>query len=1171
MQQPADVGRRLIEKYFEGNPLHITQHHIESYNAFVERGIPAAVASIPIVVVRNDESGQKRHRIVITLKDVTVAKPVYCEPDGRVKPLYPNDARVKNLSYTADVFANVNVEYVDERKKTSKTVAFPEVRIGAIPVMLGSRVCVLEGMPAAVRREMGESSFDQGGFFISNGKEKVIISQEQIAGNRPFITQDDGGKDGEAGSNHHFSWKAIIRSQAPNDTFPKTNQFNVYNSSLYEGRRKNCIVLRLKDIGTEIPIFWAFRALGVESDHRILQLIVGDVSAPANAPLLSFLYPSVVDGHSEGLFTRQAVEEHLKAYVRYKNVQHVRGIFSDDFLRNARGSTRAKAMLLGMIINKIVRTAMGLLPVKSRDSFVHKRVYPSGLLLSNLFRDLYNQFRRHVRGDVEGMYLKGGWGARDDLTGLIRANELDRIFDASIIQGGFDASMRGRWGAGASVLDNDGIVQDLNRVSFAAYISSMRRLNTPMDRSIKLVEPRRVQGSQWGVVCPAQSPDGKSIGLDKHLSALAIITPPVDVRPLLQCLVDLGCRPIADIGVEEMHGVEVTRVYLNNDLFGIHADPTTLVRTVRLYRRNGLVCAYMSVYNDSVSREVWISCEQGRVCRPLLIVEGGRLLLPRDLDKVSWADLLSPGRALDDSSYVPPREGLDLVAGQAAMELVDVEESNNIMCTMWPSEIAERASISFTHCEVHPSSVLSLYTNSIPFAHHNFSPRNVFSGQQGKQALGVYATNFASRMDALAYVLHAPQRPLVTTMYNRLMKGDDMPNGENLLIAVMCNSGYNQEDAVIVNRASVERGMFNLTYYHSSLEREDVQRMGSSKVVFANPHALQRAGISIKPNAESDSTIDERGMPRMNAHITEGDMMVGMVTAEGDKYADSSVIADKTVDGTIDRVLVFAGDEGLRRAKIRMRKVRQPMLGDKVASRHSQKGVIGMLVPPQDMPFTKDGLVPDMILNPHAFPSRMCVAHLLEALVSKACAVKGEIADGTVFDPVDIASYSRALAEAGMHSQGNEVMYDGRTGVQMQADIFFTPCYYFRLKHMVADKVNWRRHGPVSTTTRQPVRGRSAGGGLKIGDQEKETLLTNGLASFLGECYSTKCDGKLMTLDEDGQVAPAGRRVVQIPFTIKLLAQELASVGINTSILTGPRESGVSEFDFEETNEETRE
>lgn len=702
-----------------------------------------------------------------------------------------------------------------------------------------------------------------------------------------------------------------------------------------------------------------------------------------------------------------------------------------------------------------------------------------------------------------------------------------------------------------------------------SYVSHVRRVNTPIDRSIKLVEPHRLDTPQWGMMCPIESPDGGNIGLLKHMAVTCEITLESKREEVMLCLEDLDTIPLSKVDPLTIQGH--AKVHLNNNWIGIHKDPAALVQKMKSYRRSGVLNAFISVSWNIMENEVMVYSDSGRCCRPLLIANKFETMNTNEKD---WTNIVK-GYTYQ-YTYKPTSVNKELT--ESAMEYVDCFESNTIYAAMRHKDLDKER---HTHVEIHPCLHLSMYTNTIPLANHNQAPRNVFSGQQGKQALGIYATNFNHRIDTASYLLHYPQRALLSTKMAHYAHKNKMPNGENLIVAIATYTGYNQEDSVILNSSSVARGMFNVTAFKAIVESETINQNSGVSMLFDNPKRLKKEGESISYRYADWTKIDDNGFPIKNSHIEEDDCYLGMVTVQeqrvaGDDtdenmifsekatqkvYKDVSKIAKKTVSGVVDDVIHYPISDGLRQVKIRMRKFKVPELGDKMASTHGQKGVCGMVIPQEDMPYTKNGLVPDIIVNPHAFPSRMTIGHLIECVLAKLGCLQGSYIDGTPFEDHCIDDYYTMMERHGYQKHGDEIMYNGFTGEQIKTAIFIGPTFYQRLKHMVKDKINYRASGgPVELMTRQPTQGRANGGGLRIGEMETNAILAHGIIGFVKESLMERSDGYYKYVDSrtgedivynerDGYFDSLYAQKVEIPYSMKLLQQELEGMAINTKLL----------------------
>ena len=504
--------------------------------------------------------------------------------------------------------------------------------------------------------------------------------------------------------------------------------------------------------------------------------------------------------------------------------------------------------------------------------------------------------------------------------------------------------------------------------------------------------------------------------------------------------------------------------------------------------------------------------------------------------------------------------------------------------------------------------ILSPATNTFPLLNHNMGPRNVFALAQFKQALGTYSTAHHGRMDALAYVLHHPQRPIVSTRFADKLCNGQLAHGENVVVAVCIYSGYNMEDAIILNKDAAERGRFQASHYETHVYDEVDGEM--STFAFGNPTELIARGLEVSGAPRRYDALEADGIPRRNENVQEGDVVLGMIeTSRIDgTVVDRSVLATKKTAGVVDACTVhplplergFGKDSRgahARRCKIRTRSFRQPELGDKLASRFSQKGVVGMLLPAIDMPFSAStGITPDMIINPHGFPTRNTGAHVIECILGKAGVVSGSRYNVNSLeepraDPISTAM--QTLEELGFHKQGEDVLHNGRTGEQMQVAVYMGVNYYGRLKHMVADKMQVRSRGPVNAIHRQPVKTQGGSGGLRIGEMENNALISHGVASFIKESLVDRSDRTRLTIDAEegvtGHSLPlAGGRErseavpgsgvdagppefasIEIPYAMKLMQQELATMAIDMRLHLDPiEEDSAHEEDSDEEDED---
>jgi DNA-directed RNA polymerase II subunit RPB2 len=1195
---------QVIDRYFQDHMYPFTKHHLDSFREFLRSHIPNTIKTYnPITMIKYDDHDQVQLKVDVYVggKDtanIFIDRPVMFDNEGKHILLTPHEARLRNLTYQTNIFADLHVDFTkDDGTITSKT--FPRTLLGAIPIMTHSDPCVLHGQGSDVLRELNECIYDQGGYFIIDGKEKVIVSQERITTNRLFISslKDD----------QNFTHKAMIRCTGDTgeaSLIPRTVELYVvrnpdllYDQDVQQDMKgaKGAIYVSLPSVSGKIPLATLFRALGVESDRAIVEHILGDVNEQVPKQFFDFVRPSLVDKNARVVGSQEEALNFLKPRVFYQSLDHVKSIMVSDIFPNVPDSFGMKAKFLGYLVQQLMKVCLGIQPESDRDSYAFKRVDISGFLLAQLFQETYNKIRKTARDMLDREYYYGPWKNTGVIEDLIRPDNLHRLFQPVLLTETFTRSLKGMWGPKDQDPDQ-GMVQDLARISYIGFLSHLRRVNLPLDRSIKVTSPHRLHAQQWGVMCPFESPDGASIGYLKNLALLTHITFGTSPSLLEECLADLGVMPLANIDPKLCNSKDMVRVFINGNWFGMTNTPSRLLKMVRLYRRNGLINPFTSISWDIINNDIRIQCEAGRPCRPVFIVEDGEIVAAKG-KWVSWFDMifgsLLPQNKRNENhyysnEYISPytlpefygKSEEEIVAAlektKGCIEFIDIEETNTLYIAMWPKDITAF----HTHVEIHPSTAFSVVTNNIPLLNHNFAPRNVFYGSQSKQAVGIYTTNFTKRFDTMGYVQHYPQKPLVTTRNAHYTGNDRMPNGVNVIVAVATHTGFNQEDGLIINKTAIDRGLFQITAY-KSMSASEKKVSDSEYYMFGNPVKLRDSGHKVSGIKHANYEIlDENGFVTQESYIPRGQeaAVLGMVHVRKElkekrqgvlsehvvetSYRDVSEVTDVHHYGKIDKVFVV--NKGLgsseRICKIRFRKIRRPELGDKGCSRCAQKGVIGMILPAENMPFTKDGIIPDLIINAHAFPSRMTIAHLIECVFSKLCTLEGVIGDGTVFLPFDQNSMFERLGTHGFEKYGNEILYNGRTGEMINTEIFLGPTFYLRLKHMVTDKVHARGTGPKVMLTHQPTSGRSKAGGLRIGEMERDVVISHGMSQFVKESMMEKADKYKWAVCKHCGVlanyAPSRNiqeclgckshqlAVISTPYSFKLLIQELEAMGI---------------------------
>jgi len=1453
----------------------------------------------------------------------------------------------------------------EKGRSQRRTVILSKVYLGKFPIMLHSDFCVLKGLPRELRHTMGECRSDVGGYFIIQGLEKTVVTQEKFADNMLWVRKGKDTLDDEGNviSATEYLYSADIRSVSENVSKPIRN-LSVQIVAPTASYTNQQIVVNVPNVRKPVPLFVLFRALGIVTDKAIIELCLLDLDKYEH--MIDAFAPSVHDAGS--MMTQVLAIEYIASLTKGKRTEHALEILSDYFLPHI-GETNytEKAHYLGHMVFRLLSVSTGLENPTDRDNFKYKRLELVGSLMYDLFREYYNLQLKHIQVKFEERLLYSKILYEKDLPLLIQTFH-DEVFKTRVVEAGFKKAFKGNWGATANT-KRVGIVQDLNRLSFNTCLSHLRKTNLPMDAGSKLVEPRKLHCSQWGYIDPIDTPDGGNIGLHKSLAIMTHVTR--GGQGMREELVQWMREKIALKYVEECSPkmlATMTKVMVNGYWAGAILDPFDCVKKIKLFRRNALLPIFMSVTFEIKQNTVYIYTDAGRLSRPIFyrdeetntmsfeLKEAQKYLEGKDGD-IHWEALTTGLNAKRDGAQFDPYasriyELFELYTGvneetnprkierfmskKAPIDYLDCSESENALICLNAEQYVENPSKKYTHMEIHESLIFGNMCNLIVFPESNPPTRNSFSCGQSKQAVSLYHTNYQVRMDKTAVILNTGQTPLVKTRYLDHINHEENPYGVNAVVAIMCYTGYNVEDAVLINEGSLKRGLFRTTYYTTYQAHEETSKNIDTvtDIKFANIEA-EAGVVGTKPGYDY-SQLDQYGVIKEGTEVNDKTVLIGLTSSSsGDaKKVDGSKTTKKGQLGTVDKTFITEGEEGERIAKVRIREERVPNLGDKFAcalptqqvltqhgwvemrdidinihkvatldvngnmcyeypinkfayahdgylyhvknkrvqaictlnhklyvkkprgksyklieakdvfgktvrfqksmknvmpdvewmdlstkrykmddwlqllgmfisigsvnnsaiilwchkrrqidmnthiltklglkykheshdgyfalnkgehpeiykelqkssvgavnkmlpeyvwnfsqrqsiilmealmegdghtnkngfsrygtislelandisrlavhcgwsgtikvasehectrpqanphkitqkqtyykisiirkrnrpyinknkknknknedeeklvehrgnvyciemassnlyymrenflapsmlignSRAGQKGTVGLVIPEADMPFTKDGIRPDMIVNPHALPSRMTVGHLVETLMGKACSSLGGFGDGTAFlnKGSKIGVFGEMLPQLGYHSSGNDILYNGMTGEQIEVEVFFGPTYYMRLKHMVKDKINYRALGPRTALTKQPVHGRANDGGLRIGEMERDSVLAHGITGFLTEsmmergdkyhmavCNNTgmlaicnpaknlfmspladgpiqfvgSLDGKEMYIES---VTKFGRdfSVVSVPYTMKLLMQELQCANIQMRIIT---------------------
>lgn len=1168
----------IVYNYFRNTKNYLTNHHLDSFNNFIEEKIPQTFQQYnPQYIYKEFSKELNDYKYTTKIyyggkkgDEIFISKPVAFKED-KISQLYPNEARLRNLSYASSIFCNVYIEYTIKTSNDEDpevfTKSFEKVNIGKIPIMLQSHLCVTYGTTPELLKQMGECPYDQGGYFIIEGAEKVIVSHERKAENKLYIVKSSDGM---------YSYSAQIKS-VPNDSFKyaRTTAININETT-------DKITIRLPMIHAQIPLFVMFRLLGIRSDKEIIEHILYELDSKKAKLFMEHLRPSLEDS----VYVKDQITaiKYLTQLTQGTTTSHLLDNISTDLFPHVGENFTHKAFYLGYVVNKLLEVKLGIRDPTDRDSFEFKRVDLSGFLLANLFRESFKQLQRDIRIAIDSEYrFNSSEYQNSKFANIVNTANFNKVFNYNVITDAFTKSFKI-----GTILNKKGLIQSMNRLSWPGTMSHLRRINTLGD--MIMIGQRKLHGTQYGMICPAETPDGGNIGIKKHMSTMCQITFGCSPQPIIEMLEDLGVVPLEYVTPNYIFNK--VKVFVNGKWVGVHSQPLELFDTLQTYKRNALMNIFTSISFDYQNFEIQILTDGGRLCRPVAIVENQNSLLNDDHikkakeDKIKWEQLVH-GSTIDnfnkyDCSYKKPKEDLEILKkNRGCIEYLDVDEINGTMLANEPNDL-NNENVNYTHIELHPSLILGTLGFTLPYCNSSQAPRNVYGTGQTKQSVGMYASNFRNRMDGTSNVLSYPQKPLVSTKLSDYVFSNQLPTGMNAIVAIGCYSGYNQEDSIIINKTSIERGLFNgFNFKTFEAEEKYDSKDNVEHIIGKNPDESKLKKEYNYSQINSDGVVEE------GTFVNGNDILISKYIKNEDETFDDSVGLKADVDGVVDKVFIdYMNTHKHRICKVRISNKRNPALGDKFASRHGQKGTIGMVLRQEDMPFTKDGICPDLIVNPHAFPSRMTLGQFIEVIQGKVCCNMGFFADSTPFNHI----YSEDVAEmlekkCGFAKHGDEILYGGILGKQLETKIFIGPTYYQRLKHMVKDKVNSRSTGKYTLKNKQPPSGRAIGGGLRIGEMERDAILSHGMMGFLKESMFERSDKyEYHISDTSGMVAIANRDLnrfidpsasgpleydrslnllnynsqnaeivpIRVPYNTKMLTQECEAMGICMRLI--PRE-----------------
>ena len=1217
--------KEIVESYFEQRSL--VNHQLASYNDCIPSSdgmmsrMDRIVRNIRIGTdepVEDNDGGIIKldvldKEIVIRMKNIHLGRPTIKEANGAEHPATPMECRLRKLTYFSPVYLDFQI--IDEDEPTP--LVEERVHIGNLPIMVRSAQCNLHANHIShlcgdadrklsphtstedadrlkeLLRRAGEDPLDPGGYFIINGTERVLISMEDLAPNRVTVEKNK--------KYAHETEVAKIFSQKDGVRKP----LNI------EKRRDGMLMVKIPSAGTTpIPVVLLMRALGMENDKEIFAAIAGPVEA------MKYTVANINDVKDNEEYGVESTEEALqwlekkfaagqqKEY-REARIQNLLDKELLPHLGSSEDNREKKAIFLGRIVRQVLEMAITDRDPNDKDHYANKRVRLAGDLIEDLYRVSMQQLARDLKYQLERHHNR----KRE-----LRINACLRpdVLTQKIMH----ALATGNWVGGRS-----GVSQLLDRTTYLAALSHMRRVTSPLVRSQPHFEARDLHPTHWGRLCPNETPEGQNCGLVKNAAQMIDVSEEVaeaDVKELLR-----------EAGVDSSPAgwAEGSRIHVNGDIFGLHKNPTKLVNQFKRRRRQGRIRSEVSIRHDSENRDVFINTDRGRILRPLLVLDDGDLKLSKEsLENIrsgEWTfnDLVSNGvvewvdAEEEEDLLVAPRpfdlpmsspennrpinpanvEWLNLGEEQISHADLRVEvhmpngesvfEEFSVPLNYYQEDIdalrrkqkRKNLILVFTHVEIDPQLILGVCASLVPYPEHNSTPRVTGGTAMVKQSLGLPSANFRLRPDTRMHVMHYPQQSIVGTRAMKTTNFAQRPGGQNFVVAILSHHGYNMQDAVVINRAAVERSLARSSFIRTyNAENKRFPGGQEERIEIPGTGLDEIKGLK---SWESYTHLERDGLPTPETFLSsvggESSVLVGKTSPprfleeahghflQAQERRESAMMVRHGESGWVDNVYVTESLDSTLLCRITVRTEKIPELGDKFASRHGQKGIIGRLVDEQNMPFTVDGVVPDLIINPHAIPSRMTVAHVLEMIGGKVGAMEGRHIDGTAFSGEKEDSLRAGLLRNGFAHTGREPMMSGETGEAYEADIFAGVIYYQRLHHLVSSKLHARSRGRVQILTRQPTEGRARQGGLRFGEMERDCLIAHGASMVIKDRLLDESDGwPLQVCNNSGcghiayydwkrrtPVCPicgdrADVHTVQTSYAFKLLLDEMKSLGV---------------------------
>ena len=1068
---------KVVESYYQQYDL--TSLQVQSYNQFV------LLRMSPLLRQQSFCIEYKDRVVHVTFQNVYCDKPIV----NKV-PLYPNEARQHDLTYDTAVMVDMKTTMVDKSGIVHQSCVLPHVELFRLPVMVRSCLC---------NNVNDCSEYNEGGFFIVKGNERVLIAQERINYNQVYVYK------------HKIKYKYVAEIRSVKEGADYSVLFQV------KLQTDDRIVCSIPYITKDIPLYILFSVMGV-SNNFIMSYVKHD----------KYVYLAVKQSMDLFTLSREECINYLSQYVSNKAGekahQYVKQIIKYELLPHFNVATdpRVKAVFIMQMISKLIQTNRGARPEDDRDHICNKRVESAGELLENLIHGL---LKKAVKQVVQHLEKKDCPTRIDDL------NIPQLIAKQKVSQRILQCFSTGNWGVPNSNYIRQGVSQILNRLSYVGMVSHLQRIVVPIGKESRNTQVRQIHCSSYGFIDPVETPEGQTVGIIKNFAIMTRISVPVPTT----YIVDLVDRLFPQFKRTYRLFGTYCCLYVNGLWIGSikECHICLFITQFKHARALRIIPEGVSIGWNRQEHEVYIYSDSGRILRPVIVTS-----------KLPELYRLAESHTIEDLWVV--------LRDQNVIAFIDGNEAEYSYIQMTPTRESSSTTEPYDYTEIHPSLMLGVCSNLTPYPEHSQAPRNVYVAAMMKQAIGVYSYSLQQRYDTIAHVLNYPQRKLVTTQLAQYCHMDDMPSGQEAVVAVMCYTGFNQEDSILMNKSAIDRGLFGSTSYRT-VSTQETKKSHYMEIIEQPPEALRVACYNY-------DILDENGIVPRGTIVKKNDVLVGRVQYNKNvAVADCSLVITKTgEEGYVEHIIETTNAHGYKLVKVRVCVLCTPEVGDKFCQVSAQKGTIGMVYNQEDMPFTGNGMTPDIIINPHAFPSRMTVNMLMEMLAGKAGCMTGTISDASAFECDGTQLVREAgdvLRKAGYDPLGTEVLYNGFTGEPMEAQIFMGPAYYQRLKHLVASKIHGRSFGNVQLLSRQPCAGRSRDGGLRFGEMERDCAIVHGISSFqrerlfdLSDPYTlrvcSKCNIVTTSQDKCKHCSHDQTTEVHIPYACKLMFQNLEAMAI---------------------------